>query len=131
MIVLIVIAGFMVLGMGSCLVCVAFAGSAARHAADFMPMPTAVNATTKGGGNATAGGGVIGEPIGIQECDDFFAKAAACYKTQDPTTRAYAQRLIDGYREVWTAQAKSPVLRVELQIACKKALNDFRSNGCK
>jgi hypothetical protein len=132
-IVLLVIAGVMVLGMGSCVVCVVSTGLAAKRAADVIPIAAVINAMADAGSGttATAGGGV-GDAIGVKECDDYVAKAAACRaslsgdKKDDPSSRAAMQQVFAGFREM----AKSPLGRMELQSVCKKALSDFRSDAC-
>lgn len=136
MIVLIVIAGMMVLGMGSCVVCVLSAGLAAKHAADVVPIAAVINAMAEAGsgGAASAGSaGSGGETIGVKECDDYLAKAAACRatsphrdKNDDPAARATMQQVFAGFREM----AKTALGRMEVQGVCKKALSDFRSDTC-
>lgn len=132
-IVLLVIAGMMVLGMGSCVVCVVSTGLAAKRAADIIPIAAVINAMADAGSGTTAsaGGGGGGDAIGVKECDDYLAKATACRassgdKKDDPSSRATMQQVFAGFR----GMAKSPLGRMELQSVCKKALSDFRSDAC-
>jgi hypothetical protein len=133
MIVLIVVVGMAVLGMGSCVVCVVSAGLAAKHATAFaVPMTNAIlNAAAEAGAGAATGAASGGEAIGVKECDDYLAMAAACAKNEDPNTHAATQSAIEGVRATFAMLAKSPFGRAELQVTCKKALSDFRSDTCK
>jgi hypothetical protein len=133
MIVLIVIVGMMVLGMGSCVVCVVSTGLAAKHAANIIPIAAVINAMTEAGSGGAASAGSDGEAIGVKECDDYLAKAAACRatsphrdKNDDPAARATMQQVFSGFREM----AKTTLGRIEVQSVCKKALSDFRSDTC-
>ncbi len=121
-IVLIVIGVVLVFGAGSCFVCAWMAGSAAKSAVEAMPMASALNAAQKAG---------PGTPVGIRECDDYIAKAMACFRSGDPSLQAARQQAIEAFRLMTSAGAASPLTRAQITKDCKKALAEFRAQDCK
>jgi hypothetical protein len=75
------------------------------------------------------------EPIGVAACDDFIAKYEACVGSKVPAAQqASFKTMLDQMRTSWSALAKSPDAKPQLEAACKASVEQVKAalapHGC-
>lgn len=83
-------------------------------------------------------GGAVRKPevkeakIGVQECDDYVARFAACIAKMPAPAKAAAQDGFKSQEEAWRTAAATEAGRVGLKKVCQGALDGLAQNPlCK
>ena len=83
---------------------------------------------SEGGENTAASG----DKIGVQECDDYITKYAACIAKMPAAAKGPAETGFKTQKDAWKAAAATPQGKEGLKTGCKMALDALSKNAlCK
>lgn len=104
--------------------------SKAENSNSNMPAASSNNPATSASSPATTRPAATpsGDRVGIAACDDFLVKYDACVADKvPPTARAQYQETLVQWRESWKKMAGNPATRASLEMACKTAMEQART----
>ena len=79
-----------------------------------------------------AGAAASGDKVGVQECDDYIAKYAACIKKMPAAAQGPAEQGFKTQKDAWRTAASTPTGKEGLKTGCKTALDALAQNPmCK
>jgi hypothetical protein len=84
------------------------------------------------GGDAKENTAASADKIGVQECDDYITKYAACIAKMPAAAKGPAEQGFKQLKDGWKAAAATPQGKEGLKTGCKTALDGLAQNPmCK